>query len=662
MLLIPFVCLFLAKISVVKGIAEKSIPLAQVQNIPLGRKLIRAERVNNEPLSFIQEVAAGGHKFIVDADPKDLKWNPKSISVILPCAEEREYAVKTVQSIFNNTPAESLLEIIVVDDGSSPPLSETHMHEEFQKKYKTKVFRHEQTVGLIGAKKTGGDGAQGDVLVFFDCHVAPQPNWEKQFVSLVAENYRRIVVPQITDLDIDTWTQRGGGGMSKCYLTWDCDFKWFDSDDMYIAVISGGLLGMSRQWWKETGGYDKQMMGWGGENLDQSLRTWLCGGEIVNAAESQVAHMWRVGKDPRTFARYRHVGDTGKNRARAVYAWYGEFAEKLGHFAGFSRKNEDGKPWYGDLSNIVEVKNQLGCRPFSWFLRRFHHIYEDAGLIPNEVFMLKEPSTGKCLRFTGNSGTAGGGFGGAKLASCDQENHRNFWHRGNKNRHGKCCGGLRAWNTDQCMEQFKGHEMGTGVCDVSGRNTEQAFQLTKAGFLRRRDQCLIVLNGTLHQAPCKDASTVWQKQAASQPLETTLYTRARTEHPETFAKLETWLSANEPQSPEKTVCQQASGGCFKLFHKEHTADKNTAKCLDDNMQFSDDHAACTLFFFKENTLRPASDKGVCVDRWNDEDYNTWGTYNCHTGETQRFLQHAEGTKYCNTHDECFAWEVASLDV
>ncbi len=55
----------------------------------------------------------------------------------------------------------------------------------------------------------------------------PQPNWHVDFLQLIGENYRRMVIPQITGLDIDTWTQIGsGGGMSKCYLTWDGDFKW----------------------------------------------------------------------------------------------------------------------------------------------------------------------------------------------------------------------------------------------------------------------------------------------------------------------------------------------------------------------------------------------------------------------------------------------------
>merc|ERR1719356_2087758 len=248
----------------------------------------------------------GTQEFIVDADPATLAWSPKTISVILPCAEEREYAVKTVESVFNSTPRDVLHEILIVDDGSDPPMVKTHIGPDFQKMYNVRVLRHEQTVGLIGAKKTGGDNAKGDILVFFDCHVAPQPGWYKSFIKLISENYRRMVVPQITALNIDTWTQESAaGGMSKCYLTWDCDFKWFDSDDMYIAVISGGLLGMSRKWWHETGGYDEHMLGWGGENLDQSLRTWLCGGEIVNARDAFVAHMWRRPEDPRTMARYK---------------------------------------------------------------------------------------------------------------------------------------------------------------------------------------------------------------------------------------------------------------------------------------------------------------------------------------------------------------------
>lgn len=59
----------------------------------------------------------------------------------------------------------------VISSPGNPPLSATHLNEDVQKKFKVLIKRHEQTVGLIGAKKTGGDAATGDVIVFFDCHV-----------------------------------------------------------------------------------------------------------------------------------------------------------------------------------------------------------------------------------------------------------------------------------------------------------------------------------------------------------------------------------------------------------------------------------------------------------------------------------------------------------
>merc|ERR1719422_371206 len=100
-----------------------------------------------------------GGGFRLDVPLEELRWNPKTISVVLPCAEERDFAFKTVKSFFETTPSEVLHEIVVVDDGSDPPLSQTHLQPDVQRQYKVKICRHENTVGLIGAKKTGGDVA-----------------------------------------------------------------------------------------------------------------------------------------------------------------------------------------------------------------------------------------------------------------------------------------------------------------------------------------------------------------------------------------------------------------------------------------------------------------------------------------------------------------------
>lgn len=181
-----------------------------------------------------------------------------TISVVLPCAFEYRTMYRTVQSVFNNTPAHILKEIIVLDDGSEPPLAPLIAD---PARWKAKLLRHDVPKGLIQAKQDGADAATGDIVTFLDCHVKPdkmvsvamdlrQPaagssgvccprsppavsdfvcgrarvQWWEPVVKNIKENYKRVVVPTITNLNIDTWTEFGrpaqsGGGMSKCYLT-----------------------------------------------------------------------------------------------------------------------------------------------------------------------------------------------------------------------------------------------------------------------------------------------------------------------------------------------------------------------------------------------------------------------------------------------------------
>ncbi len=126
------------------------------------------------------------------------------------------------------------------------------------------------------------------------------------------------------------------------------EISYQGTDDMYMGMLSGGLAGLSRYWWDESGGFDSKMMGWGGENIDQGVRMWVCGGEIVAAPHSQVAHMWRT-HSAKTSAHYKRVGDTLFNRARAIKAWLQEFSDKLYDYPAFAnRKNAGGEHWIGE--------------------------------------------------------------------------------------------------------------------------------------------------------------------------------------------------------------------------------------------------------------------------------------------------------------------------
>lgn len=58
-------------------------------------------------------------------------------------------------------------------------------------------------------------------------------------------------------------------------------------------TTAGGLLGMTRQWFVELGGFNKNLQMWGGESLELSLRVWMCGGHVEMVPCSRVGHIFR---------------------------------------------------------------------------------------------------------------------------------------------------------------------------------------------------------------------------------------------------------------------------------------------------------------------------------------------------------------------------------
>ncbi|CAL1169086.1 unnamed protein product, partial [Cladocopium goreaui] len=418
-----------------------------------------------------------------------------SFSVVLPCAFEGEFAEKTVWAVWENTDKQILKEIIVVDDGSRPPLRKI-MSEQLLSGGpgvpKMKIVRHEHTLGLISAKKSGGDAASGDVIVFFDCHVSPRKGWEMAFLKQMKRkhDHRTIVVPTITSLNPDTWKEiPGGGGGKVCFILWNNDFTWLYNPGRDAPLMSGGLLALSRRWWEETGGYDTKMVAWGGENIDQSLRSWLCGGRIEVADGAYVAHMWRDPKNPKTVLRYPiPTKDVMRNKARAATAWFGDFTQKVMTFPEYEMFTKNGES-IGDMSEFAALKEKLSCAPFTSYLDRFSYIYLDGGLIPDQVFQLREKKTGLCLHIKRNDRAPHN----VVLAACaghhdlHQSSELQLFHRGNRDasKRGKpCCSGIMHWNFLQCLDaQRVGMGVQTFECEIGGSSQHQKVQLSEEGQL-----------------------------------------------------------------------------------------------------------------------------------------------------------------------------------
>lgn len=274
-------------------------------------------------------------------------------------------------------------------------------------------------------------------------------------------------------------------------------------------------------------------------------------------------------------------------------------------------------------------------------------------MIPKEIFQIEEPQSQMCLTYRGQAGTSGNGFGSAGLQPCNQGNDRQFWHLGNRETSsGKCCSGLRAWNTDQCLSSVRRNELTTAVCDIAGTRPDQYWKI-ESGILTQQasGQCVLATGGDgLEGKPCSMARghSMWAKSQNREPLETKLYHQEMRSNPEMFAKLDQFLVKEMKMESKPAKCVQHS--CIHLFKHGSIQD-----CFDAGMMAVNDPIQCAAFYVDGRQLRMA--KGdQCVDRWNDHDGNTWGTYTCHGGENQAF-EKIDHTTYCAAaaSDECFSF-------
>mmetsp|Transcript_10357 Transcript_10357/g.36405 ORF Transcript_10357/g.36405 Transcript_10357/m.36405 type:complete len:717 (+) Transcript_10357:844-2994(+) len=331
--------------------------------------------------------------------------------------------------------------------------------------------------------------------------------WAGPIIKNLQENPRRIVVPSITALDPDTWQEISpyGGGTKMC-LTWNADFVWCNSyPGPYVPIMSGGLLAITRFWWEETGGYDEHMLSWGGENLDQSLRTWLCGGEIMVAEGSRVAHMWRDPAKPKTMLHYAIPTDhVRRNRLRASQAWLGPWAEKVKSFPEFEDFLDGGRLEVGDLSNVESFRKRLKCHGFEEYLDRFQDLYFGTGRLPSTTFHLRERTTGFCLNLV--PGWHGSQKTEARfvLAPCSARSELQKLHGSNMNPQGGCCSGLQVWNWDHCMAVYERRgSVNADSCEGAGDVIAQRIRLDEGGALVWEDRAACIAPKEV--APSHDA-------------------------------------------------------------------------------------------------------------------------------------------------------------
>eukprot|EP00397_Hematodinium_sp_SG-2012_P011114 GEMP01011244.1.p1 GENE.GEMP01011244.1~~GEMP01011244.1.p1 ORF type:complete len:583 (+),score=103.47 GEMP01011244.1:124-1872(+) len=354
----------------------------------------------------------------------------RRVSIVIPSRFEQDYIVKTVKYVFDTTPMTILHEIVLVDDESPVPIApliqealrpggELYYLTMKQRKAIIILRNDGQHEGLIRGKIQGANVATGNYIFFLDGHCRPNEFYMEEMLNVIEQgDYKRIVVPKVGTTDPKTWKNSKDGG-AKMIFEWNFNFHWFDDGEDEVPIMSGGLLLMTKQWWNE-GGLDEGMLDWGGENIEQSIRTWLCGGEIVIARKSIVGHIFDRPANPNKVG----PGIVKKNQARAAFTWLDDYVTPFIDASSVPMKMDN----IGDLTSVMMKRKADYCRPFNHFMKLFSKTFEQKGLFVHNMHHLRDVNSALCMHGDGKQANAkGNDTGTVSFRPCRQTDARQMW-------------------------------------------------------------------------------------------------------------------------------------------------------------------------------------------------------------------------------------------
>ena len=379
-------------------IDRKTGPGEYGKELILGGSILTADRVQASIAEYGFNIVASD-QISLDRNPADLRhdeckhWDYPNVmdiarhdvAVILVFHNEAfSTLVRTVHSVFNQSPPELLREIIMIDDGSNKQDLGDKLEEyvNLPKWHgKVKLFRNSERHGLIRARCDGARKASAEILVYLDAHCEAGPNWLLPLIMPIIKDRKACTCPLVDVIDGNKYTftaQAGGDSDGFARGAWDWDLLWkrvplthrekakrsYTTEPYASPAMAGGLFAINKDWFFEMGLYDEELEIWGGENFELSYKLWMCGGKLLFVPCSRVGHIYRLpgwrGNPPQKSV---HANFAMRNYRRVIDTWWDGYAKYF-----YERRPEAKRVDAGDLTVPRSIRTKLQCKSFEWFM------------------------------------------------------------------------------------------------------------------------------------------------------------------------------------------------------------------------------------------------------------------------------------------------------
>ena len=247
------------------------------------------------------------------------------VTVVVPYYEAPDALALTLAGLERQTYPRDLFEVILVDDGSDPPLdlaeldwpasgqqtaSESKSAAASPSRLSVRVVHQEDLgFGLARARNNGARAAQGDVLIFLDCDMVPEADWLAAHArwhhaasDLLTLGFRHHVDVDgigaadvrdrpgtLADLFEGRPIQRPEWIERRMEAT---DDLASDADDVF-RTVTGGNFAVSRAFFETAGCFDETFTQWGSEDIEFGWRAYAQGAVLV---PERSALCWHQGE------------------------------------------------------------------------------------------------------------------------------------------------------------------------------------------------------------------------------------------------------------------------------------------------------------------------------------------------------------------------------
>lgn len=326
-------------------------------------------------------------------------------SIIIDFNDYQYYDVKnTIQSVLNqNSYEETVEEIIVVDDGSTLEYIRQELERYLKTVPKARLLRLESQRGTLKARIAATKEAKTDVVVYLEANALCGHGWLEPLIDLLVKDRSVIALPHYDRVHSPVSLEyRGTRGDLQAAPTWNFGIRMrstvavdpTDKQRFFIAspALRGSAFALRRSFLDSIGSFDGDFEEGGGDMVELSLRTWMCGGMIETAMCSRVG-ITNYDDQSKPFSQ--------RNCQRTAGLWFGDLRDVSLRLAGLpvAIPDADEALITARLRYIASLRQ---CRDIHWYWQTVAR----ENIIPSQntvKFGILSSLTGRCARLANDS-------------------------------------------------------------------------------------------------------------------------------------------------------------------------------------------------------------------------------------------------------------------